>query len=448
MSGEKKVIQRLIRQALKGGADQAEAWLERGRNGSVRVRDGEVEELTESTAKGVGLRVFIGGRLGFAYGSDFSNAALDALAARAIALAEASAKHRHNGLPGAAELKGHARVKGLFDKEVAALAPDWKLKTALEVEKAGRAYDPRVSNFRSVGAGESVHEVHLATSEGFTGSYEGTYAFLFAVPVASDKGELQTSYWSDSKRFLADLDSPEEIGREAARRAARMLGARKVPSQKVPVIFDPLMAASFVGAIAGAANGESIERGASIFVGRQGERLAGEHVTIVDDGLLERGLGSAPFDGEGVPTRKSPILSAGVLEGFLYDSFTARKARTRSTGNAARGYSSLPSIGTHNLYLEPGSETPESLIAGVKNGFYVTSMLGHGADLVTGDYSRGANGLWIEDGELTHPVQEVTVAGNLLQMLKDVDAVGSDLQFRGGTGAPTLRFRELTVAGS
>lgn len=448
MSDYAKIVKKLVQRARRRGADQAEAWLEVGRNSSVRVRDGQVEDLTEATGKGVGLRVYVEGRLGFAYSSDFEPQALDALADRAIELARASAKNRHNGLPGAAELKGHAKVKDLFDPAVASLPPDWKLKAALEVERAGRAVDPRVKTFRSVGAGESISEVHLATSEGYSAAFEGSYVFLFAVPVASEDGQLQTSSWVDYKRFLSDLESPEAIGREAARRAVRMLGARKVKSQKVPVIFDPLMAASFVGTVASAANGEAIFKKSSIFAGRKGEQLGASNVTIVDDGLLPRGLGTSPFDGEGLPTRRTPILERGVLGAFLYDTFTARKAKAQSTGNASRGYSSLPHIGTHNLYLEAGEQSPESLIAGVKQGLYVTAMLGHGANIVTGEYSRGANGIWIENGELTHPVQEVTVAGNLLDMLRSIDGVGSDLQFRGGTGAPTVRFAELTVAGS
>jgi len=448
MSEHAKRVKKLVQRARRQGADQAEAWLEVGRNSSVRVRDGQVEDLTEATGKGVGLRVFVDGRLGFAYSSDFEPQALDALVDRAITLAKASAKNRHNGLPDASVLEGHAKVADLFDPAVAALAPDWKLKAALEIEKAGRALDARVKTFRSVGAGESISEVHLATSEGYAASYEGSYVFLFAVPVASENGQLQTSYWVDYKRFLSDLESPEEIGREAARRAVRMLGARKVKSQKVPVLFDPLMAASFVGTVASAANGEAVYKKSSIFAGRLDEQLGAADVTIVDDGLLPRGLGTAPFDGEGLPTRRTPILERGVLRSYLFDTFTARKSKARSTGNASRGYSSLPHIGTHNLYLERGTQDPASLIADVKQGLYVTAMLGHGADIVTGDYSRGANGIWIENGELTHPVQEVTVAGNLLDMLRRIDGVGDDLQFRGGTGAPTIRFSELTVAGS
>jgi len=251
----------------------------------------------------------------------------------------------------------------------------------------------------------------------------------------------------DYKRFFKELDSPEEVGREAARRALRMLGAKTVKSQKVAVVFDPIIAASFVESIASAANGDAVFKDSSVFSPLLGKKIAPDNLNIFDDGLLPRGLGTAPFDGEGVPTRRTPIIERGVLRHFLYDAFTARKAKARTTGNAARGYNSLPSIGTNNLYLEAGDQSPEEIIRGIANGFYVTAMLGGGADIVTGQYSRGANGLWIENGELAYPVQAVTVAGQMTEMLKQIDAIGNDLQFRGSTGAPTLRLPELTVAG-
>jgi PmbA protein len=442
-----QLAQRVVQRAKKKGASQAEAFLEVGRNSSVRVRGGQVEDLTEATSKGLGLRVIVKGRLGFAYTSDFEPSLLEAFVDRAVQLAEAAAPNKLNGLPGKKQVKGHPDTGLLYDERVACLPGEWKINAALEMERAGKAVDARVTTFESVGAGESVQEVYVASTEGLAAHYQGTYVFLYAVPVASADGQLQTAYWVDYKRFFDDLDAPEAVGLEAARRAVRMLGARKVKSQRVPVIFDPMMAASFVGSIAAAANGDAIYKKSSIFAALKGKRLAPSSVTVVDDGLLPRGLGTAPFDGEGVAARRTPILEKGVLSHFLYDTYTARKAKAQSTGNASRGYSSLPSIGTNNLYLEAGTRPPEALIREVKSGLYVTAMLGRGANTVTGDYSRGANGLWIENGELTHPVQEVTVAGNLLQMLEDIDGVGSDLQFRGAVGAPTLRFRELTVAG-
>lgn len=443
-----KLAKRIVQRATKKGASQAEAFLEVGRQSTVRVREGQIEDLTQSTSKGVGLRVVVKGRLGFAFTSDFETSGLERLVDQALKLAEAAAPNKLNGLPGAKDLGRLGDTGALYDAAVANLPGDWKVKAALEVEKAGRAEDSRVATFNAVGAGDFVSEVYVASSEGMSGGYSGTYVYLYAMPVASGDGQLQRGYWLDYKRFLDDLESPEAIGREATRRAVRMLGARRVKTQQVPVVFDPLVAASFVSGVARAANGNAVHQQASMFASRMGQKLAGEHVTLVDNGLLPRGLSTAPFDGEGVPTRRTPIIDRGVLTHFLYDAFTARKAKARPTGNAKRGYNALPSIGASNLYLEPGQKTPEQLIREVDRGFYVTSLLGHGANPVTGELSAGANGLWIENGELTHAVQEVTVAGNVLKMLQDMDGVGNDLQFRGGaTGAPTVRFRGLTLSG-
>jgi PmbA protein len=441
------LAKKLVHRAKKKGAREAEAFLEIGRQSSCRVREGEIEDLTEATSKGVGLRVISNQRLGFAYTSDFDPDTLNQFVDRALQLAQAAAPNKLNGLPSPKDLAHRSQAGELFDPEVASLPSDWKIKASLEIERAGKAVDPRITTFDSVGAGDSVSEVVVATSGGLVDAYSGTYAFVYAVPVASDGTQLQTSYWVDYKRFFKELEPSEEVGRQAALRALRMLGAKKVKSQRVPVVFDPVIAASFVDSIASAANGDAVFKKSSFLAKHLNQRIGADHLSIVDDGLLPRGLGTAPFDGEGVPTRKTAVIENGVLRNFLYDSFTARKAKARTTGNASRSYNALPSIGTNNLYLVPGAKTPESLIREVDQGFYVTAMLGRGADIVTGQYSRGANGLWIEKGELSYPVQEVTVAGDLLQMLQQLDAVGSDLQFRGSTGAPTIRFAELTVAG-
>ncbi len=441
------MAKKLVHRATRKGARQAEVFLEVGRQSRCRVREGQIEDLTEATSKGVGIRVICKDRLGFAYTSDFEPDSLNRFVDRALALAEAAAPNKLNGLPSRNELKHRVNVGALYDPQVAALPGDWKITASLEMERAGKAVDPRISTFESVGAGENSSEVVIASSEGLLDGYSGTYVYLYAVPVASDGAQLQTSYWMDYKRFFKELDSPEEVGREAARRALRMLGAKTVKSQKVAVVFDPIIAASFVESIASAANGDAVFKDSSVFSPLLGKKIAPDNLNIFDDGLLPRGLGTAPFDGEGVPTRRTPIIERGVLRHFLYDAFTARKAKARTTGNAARGYNSLPSIGTNNLYLEAGDQSPEEIIRGIANGFYVTAMLGGGADIVTGQYSRGANGLWIENGELAYPVQAVTVAGQMTEMLKQIDAIGNDLQFRGSTGAPTLRFPELTVAG-
>jgi PmbA protein len=442
-----QLAKNVVLRARKRGAQQAEVYLQVGRQSSCRVRNGEIEDLTEATSKGLGLRVISQQRLGFAFTSDFAVGHLKDLVDRAIELASAAAPNRLNGLPSKADLGPSAEVGELFDPQVASLSPDWKIKAALEMERAGKAVDPRITAFDSVGAGDQVGEVVIASSEGFVGGFASTHVFMYAVPVASDGAQLQTGDWSDEKRFFSDLEPAESIGRKAAERAVRMLGAGKVKSQRVPVILDPTMAASFAATLASAANGDAVYKKSSFLADSLGRAIAPATVTLVDDGAWRRGFGTAPFDGEGVGTRRTAILEAGVVRNFLYDWFTARKAKARSTANAARSYSTLPMIGTHNLYLEAGGRAPDEIVAEVENGFYVTAMLGVGANIVTGEYSRGANGLWIKKGELTRPVQEVTVAGNMLQMLKDIDAVGNDLQFRGAIGAPTIRFRELTIAG-
>ena len=441
------LAKKIMARALKRGAKQAEVFLQVGRNADVRVRDGEIEDLTQATSKGLGLRVFVKNRLGFVWTSDFDPAGLDTLIDRAIALAEMSAPNPLNGLPDLAAFGKLPDVGALYDAEVASLPPDWKIKASIEMEKVIRAFDPRIKTIDSVGAGESVSEIYLASSSGMHGSSQGTSVYLYASPVATDGEQLQTSYWYDAKRFVEDLDTPENVAAKAAHRAVRLLGAKKVKSQKCPIVLDPTMAAGFISSIAGAANGDAVFKKSSFLAAKLGQRIAPAHVSIIDDGLRPRGLATSPFDGEGVPTRRTSIIDHGVLKAFLYDAFTARKAKTKTTGNASRGYRSLPSIGAHNLLLEPGTLTPEQIIKDIPNGFYVTAMLGHGANTVTGEYSRGANGLWIENGELTRPVQEVTVAGNLNDMLLQLDAVGNDLTFHGATGAPTIRFKELTVSG-
>jgi PmbA protein len=444
-----ELCERALERAARGGADQAEAYAERGREATVRVRDGEVEDLSEATAKGLGLRVFRDGRLGFAYTSDFSPAGLDRLVESALALARVSAVDRDNQLPTGADLAGrHGELEGLHDPRVASLSTDWKIAAAREAERAARAGDPRISGFDSSGAGDSATEVAIASSEGLRDFYRATNVVVWTSPVArDDRGGLQTSFWHDQKRFLADLEDPASIGRTAARRTVRMLGAKKAPTQRCPVVFDPQMAASFLSGLAATVNAELVVKGASLLADRLGQSIASPLFTLVDDGLLPRGLGTRPFDGEGVPTRRTAVFEAGVLKTFLHDAYTARRTRSRTTGNARRGYASLPSVGTANFYLENGATPAAELIRGVKSGLYVTAMLGRGVNPVTGEFSRGANGLWIRDGELAEPVQEVTVSGSLLAMLQGIDAVGDDLEFRGAVASPSIRFAELTVSG-
>jgi PmbA protein len=268
------------------------------------------------------------------------------------------------------------------------------------------------------------------------------------VPIASDESGMQRDYWYSTARKFDRLDAPAEIGEEAARRALRRLGARKVPTQKVPVVFAPTIAGGLLGNLCSAISGSAIYRGASFLVDHLGERIAPDHVTVYDDGTLPMALGSKPFDGEGLPTRRTTVVENGVLRSYLLDTYSARKLGMQSTGNAARGAGDPPGVSPTNFYLKPGSHTPEELIASVPNGLYVTGLIGFGVNLVTGDYSRGASGLWIENGELTYPVEEITIAGNLRHMLADIEMIGNDLDMSRKIAAPTLKIGSMTIAGA
>jgi PmbA protein len=446
----KRTAERVVERARRRGAKQADAWAELSRESSVRVRDGEVEDLQQATSRGLGLRVISAGRLGFAYTSDLGDESLDELVDRALQLAKSSAPDPANRLPTAKSLAHRHGDQGLLDPEVIGLTTEWKIEAAKTMERAGRAVDRHVKTFESVGASDVVAEVAIASSEGLSDSYRSSYVALYCAPVAqSDDGQLQTGYWVDYRRFLKELQAPEVVGRKAAERAVRMLGAKKAKTCRVPVVMEPLQAASFFGGLVSALDGKRIHQKASFLLDKLGERVAPKSLSLVDDGLYPRGLGSRPFDGEGLPTRRTPLFEDGVLKSYLYDTYTAHKAKAHSTATAGRGYQSLPHIGTTTLVVESKqTKPPAEILRGIKSGLYVTSMLGHGADTVTGDYSQGAAGLWIENGELGGPVQEMTVAGNLMSMLDSIDAVGDDLDMRGTIGAPTIRFAELTVAGA
>jgi PmbA protein len=264
---------------------------------------------------------------------------------------------------------------------------------------------------------------------------------------------MQRDFWSSGARRIGDLESPESIGQEAARRALRKLGARKVPTQQVPIVFAPEIARSLIGHLFEAASGDSIWRSASFLAGQLGEPIAAGALTVIDDHTMllptgVGGFGTSPFDGEGLRTRRTVVVEGGVLQTYLLNTYTARKLKMRSTGNATRGLAGSPGIGAGNLYVVPGKQTPEEILADVPSGLYVTSLMGFGANLVTGDYSRGASGLWIENGELTYAVEEITIAGNLRQMLQNISAIGNDLVFRSAVAAPTLRVDGMTIAGA
>jgi PmbA protein len=440
-------IQALVDRVKKAGADQVDAYYEWGREAEITARDGAVENLKQATTTGIGLRVFTGGRLGFGYTSDMSNTGLERLAEQVVAIAKATAVDENNGLPARELIRPVTAHPDVFDRAVVELSNDTLAATAIAMEKAALAADPRVTKLEEVGAGSVVWRAALVNSEGFAEATEKTYAWRYVVAVAEQGEDKQSAWWSDFATHYDQLTPAETVAKTAAARAARMLGATKIASTEMPVIFEPDMTKSFVRNMLGAINGDMVYKKSSFLADKLDQSIATPLLTVVDDGTLARRTGSRPFDGEGLATGRLVLLDRGVLKRFLYDTYTANKAGVAPTGTAGRGYESLPSIGTTNLFLEPGKTSVEEMLAGIDRGILITGMMGRGANPVNGEYSRGASGLLIEKGELTTPVQEITVGGNMLEMLQAIDAVGDDMDWRGGTGAPSIRFSSLTIAG-
>jgi PmbA protein len=288
----------------------------------------------------------------------------------------------------------------------------------------------------------------LANSLGFVGEYRSSYCSISVAPIATDEaGNMQRDYWYSVARTLGKLDSPEEVGRIAAERTLRRLGARRVKTQKAPIVFDRQTSGALLDHIFDAVNGDAIYRHASFLAGKLGQPIFGKNVTIVDDGTRRGGFGTRPFDGEGVPTRRTTVVEQGELKSYLMNTYTAKKLGLKTTGNASRGLAGTPGIGNGNFYLEPGAKSQEEIIKGIKQGLLVTEFLGFGVNLVTGDFSRGASGMWIENGELAYPVEEITVAGNLGEMFANIAEVGSDLIWRSSVACPTLHIEGMTIAG-
>jgi PmbA protein len=350
-------------------------------------------------------------------------------------------------LPARDELARESADLRLYDAAIAELPTERKIEMARSAEGAARGLDPRITNSEGSACSTTVGKTILVTSAGFADEYQGTTCSLMVAPIAKDGDQMQVAAWGDRQRALASLDSSEELGKEAARRALRKLNARKVPTQEAPIVFESSAAEDLLGDFFTAVDGYSIFRRASFLVGHLGELIAAPDLTIVDDGRMRGAVGSRPFDGEGLATRRTVVVENGVLKNYLLNTYTARKLGLRSTANAARGLTGAPVVGFGNFFIAPGVYSPDEIIASVKNGFYVTDMIGFGYNTVTGDFSRGASGWWIEDGKLAFPVEEVTIAGNFRDMLRGIVMIGDNLRFRGKIAAPTIKIDRMMVSG-
>jgi PmbA protein len=458
----KQLASDVLSKALKAGATDAEAVVYEGDEFSALVHLGQVETLKESGSRAIGLRVFLNSgkaqHTASTSSSDFSPESITRLVEGAIALAKITNEDPFAGLPEAHEFGQLDGDLHLYFDDVNAMPPAERIEIARRTEAAAMAYDTRIQNSRGGDFDTATSHKIMMNSRGFVGEYRRSYCGFSVSPIAQDeKGGMQRNYWFSNARTVKKLEDPEEIGQEAARRTLRRLGARQVKTQKAPVVFSAEMAQSIIGNIFDAANGDAIYRHASFFSGMLGEQVAGENITVIDDGTMVfrdengdaiGGFGTRPFDGEGLPTRRTVLVERGILKNYVMNTYTARKLKMKSTGNASRGLAGNPGIGAGNFYLEAGALTPEQIIGDVKSGLYVTETMGHGVNLVTGDYSVGASGMWIENGELAYPVEEITIAGNLKDMYKNIAAIGNDLIFRGASAAPTIRIEGMTIAGS
>jgi len=445
---DQEFVAGIVTKALRAGASDAEAIFAEGDEFETLVRLGQVEQLKEAGSRAIGLRVFQGLRTASTSSSDLTGEGIKRLIAGAMSLVRVTSEDPFVGLPERGEFGALSGDLDLYYEDVYSLPVAERIEYARRTEAAAMAADERIQNSGGGSFDAASGRKILANSRGFVGESHRTSCSIAAQPIAQlPEGGMQRDYWYSSQRSLLLLESPEAVGQEAARRTVRRLGARKIATQRVPLVFSPEVARSILGAIGGAINGNAVYRGSSFLAGKLGETVGGANLTIIDDGTMPGGFGSASFDGEGLPTRRKVVLDHGVLTSYLLNTYTARKLGLQSTGNASRGLAGAPGIGAGNFYLEPGTKTPEEILAGIPKGLYVTELIGHGVNLVTGDYSHGASGLWIENGELTYPVEEITVAGNLKEMLKNISQIGNDLIFRSSVACPTISIEGMTIAG-
>jgi PmbA protein len=433
----------LVQAARHAGADAADAVAVRGISQSVEVREGSVEESERSEGDNIGLRVFVGRRQAVVSTNDLSDDGIDNLAERAVAMARVAPEDRFAGLAEPELLARDIPDLDLLDPELPAV--EQLEQMARTAESAGLAVKG-VSKSGGASASAGIGGMVLVTSSGFRGSYLGSNHNIGMQAIAGDGTAMEGDYDYSSALHSADLESAEAIGRSAGERAVKRLNPRKVPTRRVPVVFDPRVAGSLLGHLAAAANGSAIARKTSFLQDKLGEQLFSPGINVIDDPLRVRGLRSHPFDAEGVAGTRRAIVAGGTLTTWFLDCATARELGLRTTGHAQRGVSSTPSPGATNLHLEPGAATRDALIADIAEGFYVTDLIGMGANIVTGDYSRGAAGFWIENGEPTYPVSEVTIAGHLREIFRTLTPA-NDLVFRYGVNAPTVRVEGLVVAG-
>ncbi|WP_437769085.1 metallopeptidase TldD-related protein [Sorangium sp. So ce281] len=445
-----ELAEQVVTRARKGGADVAEAIARSGSELTTKVRLGEPELVEEAVHKGLGMRIIKKQRVALTSTSDLTPRGIDRFVADALELADISQEDAFAG-PADPELiaKGPFPALDLYDPSGGEVTAAQAIDIARRGEQAARDADPRITNSEGATFSRSAGAFALVLSGGFRGGFAGSYAQLVVSPIADDSGDKKRrGFYFTGRRHLADLDAPDAVGREAARRTLRKLGARKVATCEAPVVFDPDVARSMLGLLGSCIMGSSIWRKSSYLVGREGTRIASDLITVVDDPLIPRAPGSRPFDGEGLLARRNVVVEQGILKTYLCDSYSGRKLKRPPTASASRGAGGGVGPSTSNFLLQPTATPAAEIVRSTPRGLYVTEMMGFGFNAVTGDFSRGASGFWIENGELAYPVSEVTISLNLDELLQRIDAVGDDLDLRTSTCSPTFRVSSMTIAGS
>ena len=438
------LTEKLVKKCLALGADAAEVYLQSDRNLSIRVLKSEIETVQEASSRGVGFRVIVEGKMGFSHCNDFNNGALEDTILRAVAFAKLSSPDENNILPDDA---GITKIEDLFDPGISSEPMDKKINMALELEKI--AMETRgITKSSGARYGEGESEVFIANSKGISKNFKSSECSL-GVNVVAEKGDQRnTGGESCTRVFFSDLLPLEEIAAKASEKALALLDPVMIKTQKAAIIFDPDVARSLIGGIISSINGERVLQGASFLREYLNKQFATSLLTIVDDGTRKRSQGSAPFDGEGVPTIKNLLVEKGVLKSFIYNTTTAKRAGVKSTGNASRsGFTSLPGIGVHNISMEPGSNTREEIIAATSKGLLLKEVTGYGIDPVSGNFSGGGAGLWIVNGEVIHPVKGITIAGRAFDILNAIDMTGNDIDMNRTFSAPTFRVAEMQIGG-
>ncbi len=443
-------MEQWIEFALRQGAEEAEIFYENTSSNSIKVYEQNVESLLSATAKGIGVRIFINQGMGFAYTSDFSEESLQYVINEAIENAKICPSDSHNGLP---QRESYTDIPEIFRSDYQQIDADEKIKLLLDMEKQAKGYHPNIAKVIQTSFADQITDIQLLNSKGFHGAFQSNYCYAGTYVAAQQGSEMQTGGGVTFGRHIDELSLERAVG-DACDTALVLLGGQKVRSQKAPVVFNKQVGIMFMYVIANSLYADAVQKGRSLFKDKLGKAVASTNVSLVDDGRYLKGLATSPFDGEGNPSTTTRLIEQGVLRAFMYDTYTARKAGVRSTGNASRSYRSTPSLSTTNFYMENGTVSKEQVIASVKDGFYVMEVSGlvtGGANPITGDFSVGATGRWIKDGQFTTAVREVTIAGNLMSMLEQIDMVANDMEILpivGSFGCPTFKVNQLAISGS